>query len=240
VKGKLLRIMVPVNLRGSNSTAELGNRISLVPVTIPLDIRQPRKLLAAVHKRTEFLKGVHAAELVSLAGGLIGVLPTSMQGMTGPLISQLPITPFNMVCTNVPGPQLPLYLLGHKMVHCYPYVPVGGEMAVNCAVLSYNGMVYFGFSGDTHAAPDLRKMEKLLEASFTELRHAAGIRPPQKKKVRRKPKAVSMGAAPRIEPGPATVLVPVAGSFSPSESKRVPGAAPAAELKNVQPQLVVA
>ena len=56
VKGKLLRIMVPVNLRGNGSPAELGNRISLVPVTIPLDIRQPRKLLAAVHKRTEFLK----------------------------------------------------------------------------------------------------------------------------------------------------------------------------------------
>jgi diacylglycerol O-acyltransferase len=240
VKGKLLRIMVPVNLRGSSSTAELGNRISVVPVTIPLDIRQPRKLLAAVHKRTEFLKGVHAAELVSLAGGLIGFFPTSMQGMTGPLISQLPITPFNMVCTNVPGPQQPLYLLGHKMEHCYPYVPVGGEMAVNCAVLSYNGMVYFGFSGDAHAAPDLRKMEKLLEASFTELRDAAGIRPPHKKKVPRKPKAASIGAVPRIEPAPITVSVPLVGSFSPSESKRVHEAAPAAELKNVQPQLVVA
>jgi len=67
VKGKLLRIMVPVNLRGDGSPSELGNRISLVPVTIPLDIRPPLKLLAAVHKRTEFLKRVHAAELVSLA-----------------------------------------------------------------------------------------------------------------------------------------------------------------------------
>jgi len=60
VKGKLLRIMVPVNLRGDGSPSELGNRISLVPVTIPLDIRPPLKLLAAVHKRTEFLKRVHA------------------------------------------------------------------------------------------------------------------------------------------------------------------------------------
>lgn len=240
VKGKLLRIMVPVNLRGSNSTAELGNRISLVPVTIPLDIRQPRKLLAAVHKRTEFLKGIHAAELVSLAGGLIGVFPTSMQGMTGPLISQLPITPFNMVCTNVPGPQLPLYLLGHKMLHCYPYVPVGGEMAVNCAVLSYNGIVYFGFSGDAHAAPDLMKLETLLKASFTELRNAAGIRPPQEKKVHRKRRAASTPAAPRIEPAPVTVAVPAAGSFSPSKSKPFVQAAPATELKNVQTQFVVA
>jgi diacylglycerol O-acyltransferase len=231
--------MVPVNLRGNGSAAELGNRISLVPVTIPLDIRQPRKLLAAVHKRTEFLKGVHAAELVSLAGSLIGMFPSSMQGMTGPFISQLPITPFNMVCTNVPGPQLPLYLLGHKMLHCYPYVPVGGEMAVNCAILSYNGAVYFGFSGDVHAAPDLKKMEKLLDASFTELRDAAGIRPQQKKKVRRKTKAASAGAEPRIEPEPAPVVVPVAISFPSSESKRVP-TAPATEQENVQAQLVVA
>jgi diacylglycerol O-acyltransferase / wax synthase len=77
VKGRLFRMMVPVNLRGSDSPGELGNRISLVPVTIPLDIRNPRKLLAAVHQRTEFLKRSHAAELVSLAGGLIGMFPTS-------------------------------------------------------------------------------------------------------------------------------------------------------------------
>jgi diacylglycerol O-acyltransferase / wax synthase len=180
--GKLLRIMVPVNLRGNASTSELGNRISLVPVTIPLDIRQPKKLLAAVHERTEFLKRMHAAELVSLAGGLIGMLPTSLQGMAGPIASQLPITPFNLVCTNVPGPQVPLYLLGHKMLHCYPYVPVGGEMAVNCAILSYDSTVYFGFSGDTHAAPDLRRLEKLLQESFVELRDTVGIQPPQGKK----------------------------------------------------------
>jgi diacylglycerol O-acyltransferase len=185
VKGKLLRIMVPVNLRGNTSTSELGNRISLVPVTIPLDIRHPAKLLAAVHKRTEFLKRMHAAELVSLAGGLIGMFPTSLQGMAGPIASQLPVTPFNLVCTNVPGPQIPLYLLGHKMLHCYPYVPVGGEMAVNCAILSYNGTVYFGFSGDTHAAPDLRRLEKLLQESFGRLRDAVGIRPRQKKAMRR-------------------------------------------------------
>lgn len=180
VRGKLLRIMVPVNLRGNDSPPEWGNRISLVPATIPLDIRDPKKLLAAVHKRTEFLKRMHAAELVSLAGGLIGMFPISLQSFAGPIASQLPITPFNLVCTNVPGPQFPLYLLGHKMLDWYPYVPVGGEMAVNCAILSYNGTVYFGFSGDVHAAPDLRRLEKLLKASFAELREAALAKPAKK------------------------------------------------------------
>ena len=181
VKGRLLRMMVPVNLRGSESTGELGNRITIVPVTVPLDIRNPRKLLAAVHKRTEFLKRSHAAELVSLTGGLIGMFPTALQALAGPMVSQVPFTPFNLVCTNVPGPQYPLYLLGHKMLRWYPYVPVGGEMAVNCAILSYNGTAYFGFSGDVHAAPDLRRLEEFLKVSFAELREAAGLKPQTKK-----------------------------------------------------------
>lgn len=194
VKGRLFRMMVPVNLRGNGHSSELGNRISLVPVTVPLGIRQPKKLLAAVHKRTEFLKRVHAAELVSLAGGLIGMFPTSLQGLAGPVASQLPVTPFNLVCTNVPGPQYPLYLLGHKMLQWYPYVPVGGEMAVNCAILSYNGMIYFGFSGDVHAAPDLKRMEKLLQTSFKELREAVELRPPRKTRSRKKGRAVPAAA----------------------------------------------
>jgi diacylglycerol O-acyltransferase / wax synthase len=188
IKGRLLRIMVPVNLRGNGSAGELGNRISLVPVTIPLDIRNPRKLLAAIHRRTEFLKRSHAAELVGLAGGMIGILPGVMQSFAGPMISQLPITPFNMVCTNVPGPQYPLYLLGHKMTHWYPYVPIGGELAMNCAILSYDGMIYFGFSGDAHATPDLARLEKFLRSSFEELRDAAGLNRAHKRAPRRTPR----------------------------------------------------
>jgi diacylglycerol O-acyltransferase / wax synthase len=209
VKGQLLRMMVPVNLRGSDSTSELGNRISVVPVTIPLDIRSPGKLLAAVHQRTEFLKHAHAAELISLVGGLIGIFPTALQALAGPMMSQLPITPFNMVCTNVPGPQYPLYLLGHKMLRWYPYVPVGGEMAVNCAILSYDGTVYFGFSGDVHAAPDLRRMEEFLKVSFAELRDAAGITPPRMKSPKSKKVREKGGVTPKPRPEAATIQVSI-------------------------------
>jgi len=236
VRGKLLRIMVPVNLRGNGSPSELGNRISLVPVTIPLSIRKPRKLLAAVHQRTEFLKHMHAAELVSLAGGLIGMFPTSVQGLAGPIASQLPITPFNLVCTNVPGPQSPLYLMGHKMLQCYPYVPVGGEMAVNCAILSYDSMVYFGFSGDVHAAPDLRQLEKLLIDSFTELQAALGTTPPQKKKVHRKRNVAPMVAAPAKIPTP----FPIMDGISPHESGRVPDLAAPVAQEDPLARLIVA
>ena len=212
VKGRQFRMMVPVNLRGGDSPDELGNRISLVPVTIPLDIRDPRKLLAAVHKRTELLKRAHTAELVSLAGGLIGMIPSSAQAVAGHVISRLPFTPFNMVCTNVPGPQYPLYLLGHKILHCYPYVPVGGEMALNCAILTYNGTAYFGFSGDVHVAPDLRRLEALLQSSFTELREAAGVRPPRRKKDKKPAKKVRAKAKVALTPpapAPASVRAAV-------------------------------
>jgi len=199
VRKKRLRIMVPVNLRGSETAGELGNRISLLPVTVPLDVWEPKRLLGAVHERTNLLKRTHVLELVSLAGGLIGAVATPLQALAGPIVSQLPIAPFNLVCTNVPGPQLPLYLMGHKMLAWFPYVPVGGEMAMNCAILSYNGSVYFGFSGDVHAAPDLWRMEGLLRQSFAELRKAAGVRVPRKPKARRprkkppKPVAVASG-----------------------------------------------
>jgi diacylglycerol O-acyltransferase / wax synthase len=216
VKGRLLRMMVPVNLRGNDSPGELGNRISLVPVTVPLDIRDPRKLLAAVHRRTEFLKGAHAAEVVSLAGGLLSLLPTTAQTVGGQVLSQVPFTPFNMVCTNVPGPQYPLYLLGHKMVACYPYVPVGGEMALNCAILTYDGAAYFGFSGDVYAVPDLRRLEGLLELSFTELRESVRIGPPRKKEEKKKKKRVRAKArvaltkvASQLAPAPKTVRAAV-------------------------------
>jgi len=199
VKGRLLRIMVPVNLRGSNTSSELGNRISLVAATIPLDIRDPKRLLAAVHRRTEFLKRTRAAELVGLAGGLLGLVPSPIQSVVGPMIGDVPFTPFNMVCTNVPGPEFPLYVLGHKMVRWYPYVPVGGELALNCAILSYNGMVYFGFSGDAHITPDMGRFEKLLRLNFVELRAAAGIEPPKKKSARKHVRATRKVAAKPVE-----------------------------------------
>jgi diacylglycerol O-acyltransferase / wax synthase len=224
VKGRLLRMMVPVNLRGSNDDpGELGNRISLVPVTIPLDIRNLRKLLGAVHERTEFLKHAHAAELLSLAGGLIGILPSGLQAFAGPMMSQLPITPFNMVCTNVPGPQYPLYLLGHKMLRWYPYVPVGGEMAMNCAILSYYGTVYFGFSGDAHAVPDLRRLEEFLKASFVELRDAVKPRPKKSMRPTKKPatsRVMSRPAPPTVR---GSVPLPVSSSLAASAKEQGPG-----------------
>jgi WS/DGAT/MGAT family acyltransferase len=202
VKARLLRMMVPVNVRGHNDPSEMGNRISLLPVTVPLGIRTPQRLLAAVHKRMDFLKRAHVAEWVGFAGGLVGAVPAPLQALVGPLASFLPIAPFNLVCTNIRGPDMPLYLIGHKMLDWYPYVPVGGQMALNCAILSYNGITYFGFSGDVHAAPDLHRLEHLMKLSIAELLRASVPRPKEHKTKTAKAKAAAASASSFPQPPP--------------------------------------
>jgi hypothetical protein len=207
-KARLLRMMVPVNIRGNSDGSELGNRISLLPVTVPLGIRTPRRLLAAVHKRMDFLKRAHVAEWVGLAGGLVGAVPAPLQALVGPLASFLPIAPFNLVCTNIRGPDQPLYLLGHKMLDWYPYVPVGGQMALNCAILSYNGITYFGFSGDVNAAPDLHRLEHLMKRSIAELLRASGPTPKEhKNRTKVKAAAASANSSHQLSPN-STATVP--------------------------------
>jgi diacylglycerol O-acyltransferase len=185
VKGRSLRIVVPVNVRGKYDVSELGNRITFLPVTLPLDIKSPRKLLLAVREQMTLLKNARLAELVGVAGTMLGTIPSPLQALLGPLISQLPISLCNLICTNVRGPAAPLYLLGHQMLACYPYVPIGGEMGMNCAVLTYNGTAYFGFTGDAqairqllhlgaHAAQVLRHGREAIGLFDAQLRCAAG------------------------------------------------------------------
>lgn len=175
--GRSIRIVVPVSTRRHHNDG-LGNHITFAPFSAPLGIRTPKKLLKAIHARMEFVKTAHVAEFVSFAGTLLGTIPTPLQAVLAPIISELPISLCNTICTNVPGPKHPLYLLGHEMLSAYPYVPIGGEMGINCAVLSYNGMVYFGFTGDVNAAPDLEKIPKFVDRNITELLRAAGVRRP--------------------------------------------------------------
>ncbi len=187
-RGRLLRVVVPVNVRGGESASHLGNRITFLPVSIPLGIRNQRRLLQAIRQRTAFLKNAHVAECVGLFGTVLGTIPTAAQMLIAPIVSQLPLGLCNSICTNVPGPQLPLYMLGHKLIRCYPYVPIGGDIGINCAVLTYDGIAHFGFTGDVHAAPDLDRLEKLLISSFSQLRKLAGVRPqpPTRKRVNSK------------------------------------------------------
>ena len=80
---------------------------------------------------------------------------------------------FNLVVTNVPGPQFPLYVLGRKMESIFPMVPLARRQALCVGIMSYNGQVNFGLIGDYDAMADLDSFAPHLEASIAELRAAA-------------------------------------------------------------------
>lgn len=176
VRGRSLRIVVPVSARGCHNSNDLGNHITFAPVSTPLGTRDPKRLLASVHERMQFVKTARLPDLVALAGTVLATIPAPLQAAVAPLLSRLPISVCNTICTNVPGPKFPLYLLGHKMVRAYPYVPIGGEMGINCAVLTYDGTAHFGFTGDVHAAPHLELLPRFLNQAFMQMRRALDVR----------------------------------------------------------------
>jgi len=92
------------------------------------------------------------------------------------LANLLPVPPFNLVCTNVPGPQSPLHLLGREMLTYYPYVPIGNGMGIGWAIQSYNHKLFFGLTADAEVAGDTGRLKRFFDQSFRELREQAGIR----------------------------------------------------------------
>ena len=146
-------------------------------------------------------------------GMLVSKVPLPVQATLVPILTQLPLSLANMICTNVPGPPTPLYLLGHKLLRCYPYVPIGGELGINVAILSYNGVAYVGFGGDITAVPDIELFESMLRQSFDELREAAkssvpAAREREASQKRTGPKPISQGTKPG-RPKPAIRKIPL-------------------------------
>ena len=103
--------------------------------------------------------------------------PPLFQALFGKLGNVLPIPPFHLVCTNVPGPKVPVYLLGRKMLRTYPYVPIGNDMGFCCVMQSYNGRLYAGLTADSTVVPDARKVRAFIDEAYAELRAAAGVKP---------------------------------------------------------------
>jgi diacylglycerol O-acyltransferase / wax synthase len=173
-EGRNLRVMVPVSLRQADQRGALGNLVSLLPVEIPLHIGDPLQRFRYINEKTVKMKGGKVAEGMSLFTALMGILPAPVQALAGALAST-PIPPFNMVSTNVPGPQVPLYAMGKRMVSYFPYVPVGYAIGCGCAIMSYDQKLTFGLTSDTVAMPDVERLKAYLDESFAELRQAAGV-----------------------------------------------------------------
>jgi WS/DGAT/MGAT family acyltransferase len=187
--GRNLRVMVPVSLRQEDQRGALGNLVSILPVEIPLDQPDPVERFRFINQKTMAMKGGRVAEGLNLFSALMGILPAPVQSLVGALSTpNIPLPPFNMISTNVPGPQVPLYAMGKRMIAYYPYVPVGFSVGCGCAIMSYDQHLYFGLTADVQAMPDVERLREFLSESFAELRQAAGV-------VEIKPQVMKAGAA---------------------------------------------
>lgn len=234
---RFVRIVCPVSLRNGDHNGDLGNQISFLPVALPLDVRSPVRLMHAVTERMSIMKHAGAAGWVALLAGCIAAMPTPFQALLWKSIPEiiLPVSLFNMICTNVPGSPVPLYAAGRKMIASYPQVPTGWDLGVGCAVQSYNGKLCFGLIADAEAAPDVGRLRDFMHDSFDELRRAAGVTPakvhraapPKRKVATRSRKTVKAGStAAKVDAVAALSSAPKDGSEAPPLAESAPAATP--------------
>ncbi len=158
-----LRALTPVSMRSALEQSSLGNRISAWLVNMPVAEGNPRRRLARLCTQTAHLRSsqsAHGLEIVSALGP--GILGLAMRLLNW-------VVPFNLVVTNVPGPQVPLYLLGARMVDVHPHVPLFPNQGLGIALFSYAGRLCWGFSADRDLVPDLAELRRCVSASFDEL-----------------------------------------------------------------------
>jgi diacylglycerol O-acyltransferase len=169
--GVELKAMVPISVRADDERGALGNRVSAMyaplPVGIPDPVERLRALTASMGDLKASNQAVGAEALTQLAGF---AAPTILdQAARLQTLQRL----FNLVVTNVPGPQFPLYMLGRRLRDFYPQVPLTLNTALGIAIMSYDGQVHFGLLGDYDAMYDLDHLARDIDGAIAELAAAA-------------------------------------------------------------------
>ena len=182
-----LRTIVPVNVRREREKSALGNRISFLPIDLPLNIPDPIELLHAIHRQMREHKACRVADSISLMfdalqGTSVAAQATLLSTLANPLTQHIlgpavEISPANLICTNIPGPQIPLYALGHRLLAVHGVVPTCLGMGINCCVITYGQKVSVSIVGDGLAAGDgVAQIMANYDVKFRELLDAARVK----------------------------------------------------------------
>ena len=165
-----LRAMVPVSVRTDEGKGSLGNQVASLWAALPIHEPDPVERMRIVHEEMKDLKGSGQAVGAQVLTSLGEWAPPTIVAQASRLVSRQ--RAFNLVITNVPGPQLPLYSLGKEMLEVYPVVPLTNNTTIGVALFSYNGTIGFGLLGDYDTAPDLGVLAEGIEKSIAELASA--------------------------------------------------------------------
>jgi diacylglycerol O-acyltransferase len=162
-----LRAMVPISVRAEEEHGALGNRVSAMMAPLPVWCDDPLERLRTVSRRMGDLKSSRQAVGASLLTEASDFAPPTIAAQAARLQSRQRF--FNLVVTNVPGPQFPLYLLGRELLDVFPMVPLAGNQTVCFGVMSYNGRVNFGITADYDAMPALERLADDARVAIDEL-----------------------------------------------------------------------
>lgn len=180
-----LRSLVPVSVRARDETGAY-NKVSAMFADLPVGVEDPVERLNAIRAQMRHLKDTHEAVAGEVLTSLAGFAPELLLALGARLATRTPQRNVNTVTTNVPGPQIPLYVAGRQMLETFPYVPLGGHVRVGIAIYSYNGGLGFGVTGDYDTASDIHVLCAGIEHGVDELLAAARARPePQRAAARR-------------------------------------------------------
>ena len=173
VAGMELKAMVPVSVRADTERGALGNRVAAMYAPLPLYAEDAKERFDIIHEAMGGLKESGQAVGAEVLTRLAGFAAPTVLDQASRLQTRQRF--FNLVVTNVPGPQFPLYLQGRRLRAFYPQVPLTLNTALGIAIMSYDGRLGFGLLGDYDAMPDLEEVAADLERSIDELAAAAGI-----------------------------------------------------------------
>ncbi len=165
------RVMAPVSVRSTDERGTLGNRVSAWMVPLPLGERDPRAALARISETTGHLKEskeAMGAEVLSQVGEWT---PSTLLSLASRMLTRA--LPFNLVVTNVPGPQLPLYLMSARMLDNFGLIPLIDNLCLGIVLFSYDGQLCWGFTCEWDLLPDLHDFVLDVRAAFADLQAAA-------------------------------------------------------------------
>jgi hypothetical protein len=164
--------MVPVSVRVEEEKSAMGNRVSSWLVDLPVGPMGAKKRLALIRERTGQLKESKQAVGAEFLMNIGMWAPPTIHGMAARLAARGRF--INLVVSNVPGPQIPLYIAGARLVASYPIMPIAENMGLSIACTSLSGTMAFGLTADWDTVPDIEYLAAAMDESLAELLKAAG------------------------------------------------------------------
>jgi WS/DGAT/MGAT family acyltransferase len=166
-----LKAFIPVSLRGEAERDGQGNLVSGMIAPLPIGCADPATCMATIRAHVEGLKSSGQTTGARVLTDLTAFPPPAVVAQTTRLITRQRF--INLVVTNVPGPQFPLFMGSHELLDIFPMVPLGRNLGLGVAIASYNGTMNFGLVGDFQVMHDLEDLAGDFTAALAELREAA-------------------------------------------------------------------